>query len=104
MGSGPIAIAAWLTTTACVATQPTGAIYVALRDAPFDEARAVFVTFSEVGVQRQGERAFTSIAFPSGAATRTCDLKRLARNQDVLVSGPLEPGRYSRLRLSLTAA
>lgn len=86
-------------------TAPSGNASLSLKvtDAPFTDAKAVFVTFSNVSVHRS-EAAFSSIPFDN-ATTRTCDLKKLqAGAQDVLGTGALPAGDYTQIRLTVTSA
>ena len=81
----------------------TGMLRVMLRDSPFSDARAVLVTFSEVSVHRTGG-AFETVPFGGGATSRTCDLKKLESADDLLGTGPLTPGHYTQIRLTVSAA
>jgi len=74
-----------------------------IKDSPFSEARALLVTFSEVTAHRAGG-AFTRLPFEGGAASRTCDLKKLRDAQDVLGAGMLPAGHYTQLRLVVSSA
>ena len=81
----------------------TGMLRVMLRDTPFSDSRAVLVTFSEVSVHRTGG-AFETLPFAAGATSRTCDLKKLEAADDLLGTGPLTPGHYTQIRLTVSAA
>src|SRR5574341_2579520 len=70
---------------------PSGTLRVRITDSPFSEARAAFVTFSEVSAHRDGGDWETLAFYPPGAA-RTCDLKRLQGAVDVLGVGALAAG------------
>ena len=74
-----------------------------LTDSPFNDARAVLVTFSEVTAHRS-DSDWTTIPFAAGAATRTCDLKKLENSDDVLGTGPLPAGDYTQVRLIVQSA
>jgi len=76
---------------------------VMLTDSPFSDAKAVVVTFSEVSAHVTGGD-FAKLPFAGGAASRTCDLKKLGGAQDVLGTGPLAPGHYTQLRLVVSSA
>ena len=89
----------------CDNTSPSGTstLQVMLTDTPFSDSRAVLVTFSEVSVHRTGA-AFQTLPFADGATSRTCDLKKLQGPQDVLGTGPLTPGHYTQIRLTVSSA
>jgi hypothetical protein len=90
-------------------TSPTspshaGTLSIALQDAPLaDGVQAVFVTFSEVSVER-ADGGWTKLSFAGDANARTCDLLRLTTSTDVLGSGSLEAGHYTQLRLLVSNA
>jgi len=81
----------------------TGTLAVMLKDKPSDDARAALVTFSGVTAHRDGGDS-VSLPFADGKATRTCDLKKLVGVEDFLGTGPLEPGHYTQLRLTVSRA
>jgi Domain of unknown function (DUF4382) len=81
----------------------SGSLKVMLKDSPFTEAGAVFVTFKEVSVHQDTDADFTSLPFASGA-TRTCDLLRLQDAYDVLGIGTLDAGHYTQVRLLVSEA
>jgi len=106
-------LAAGIATAACSDSSPSsptgpgGMLNVRLTDAPFDEARAVLVTFSEVSVHRADapESSWSTLAFADGGATRTCDLKKLQNaREDVLGVGSLTAGHYTQIRLTVASA
>ncbi len=76
---------------------------IMIKDAPYEDAKAVFVTFSEVSVHASGG-AFTAIPFANNVSTRTCDLKQLATAQDILGTGGLTTGHYTQIRLVVASA
>ena len=86
-------------------TSPTGnnTLTVMLKDTPFSDAKALFVTFSTVSVHASGA-GFVTVPFSGGASTRTCDLKKLTSAQDVLGTGPLTAGHYTQIRLVVATA
>jgi len=103
-----LAIAAALMVTACgdSATGPSGApssLTVLLKDSPFTDAKSLLVTFSEVSAH-MADGQWTTLPFSGGAASRTCDIKKLVDAQDVLGTGPLTPGHYTMIRLVVTSA
>jgi uncharacterized protein DUF4382 len=80
-----------------------GSVNVMLQDSPFSDAKALLVTFSDVSVHASGGD-FVKVPFAGGAATRTCDLKKLTSASDVLGTGPMNPGHYTGIRLTVTKA
>jgi len=75
-----------------------------LTDAPFDDAMAVLVTFSEVSVHLDTDADFTPLPFAGGGGARTCDLKKLQDTSDVLGVGTVEAGHYTQVRLTVSSA
>ncbi len=88
-------------------TSPTpttaATLNVVLKDSPFSDAKALLVTFSNVSAHTTGGD-FMSLPFTGGAASRTCDLKKLTSAQDVLGTGPLPIGHYTQVRLVVANA
>jgi hypothetical protein len=74
-----------------------------LTDSPFSDAKALLVTFSAVNVHLSGG-GFVPLPFVGGAASRTCDLKKLTGAQDVLGTGALAVGHYTQIRLDIASA
>ncbi len=74
-----------------------------MKDAPYDDAKAVLVTFSSVEVHRTGG-APTTLSFAGGASTRTCDLKKLESSQDLIGTASLDPGQYTMIRFVVQSA
>jgi hypothetical protein len=88
-------------------TSPSGrgaTLNLMIKDSPFTDARAVLVTFSEVTAHRSGEGGFAALPFAGGAASRTCDLKKLTSAQDVLGTGTLPAGHYTQIRIVVSSA
>jgi hypothetical protein len=81
----------------------TNGLTIMLKDSPFSDARALFVTFSIVSVHASGG-SFVTVPFAGGASSRTCDLKRLTSAQDVLGTGVLTPGHYTQIRLVVASS
>lgn len=80
-----------------------GTLVVQMHDAPFNEAEAVLVTFSDVSVRRDSG-SMETLSF-DGGATRTCDLKRLEDgHNELLASGSPPEGRYTQIRLAIADA
>jgi hypothetical protein len=78
-----------------------------ITDAPFDDAKAVLVTFDRVSAHRAGEAdgAWNELAFAGGGTTRTCDLKKLQNaREDILGVGTLPAGHYTQVRLRVSSA
>ena len=86
----------------------TGAtLNIALKDSPFSDAKSLLVTFSEVDAHKSDQAAdgqWTKLPFTGGAATRTCDLKKLQTAQDILGTGSLAAGQYTQIRLVVSSA
>jgi hypothetical protein len=104
-----VAIAA-VTWVGCTASSPSGpssagsTLNVMIKDAPFSDAKALLVTFSEVSAHVSGAGGFTVLPLSGGGTTRTCDLKKLAAAQDILGTGTLAAGHYTQVRLVVTSA
>jgi hypothetical protein len=80
-----------------------GILNLRITDNPFDSARAVLITFSEVSVLRG--TTWTRVPFRDGAPTWTCDLKKLEnRTEDLLATGIMPLGEYTWVRLVLQSA
>jgi Domain of unknown function (DUF4382) len=101
-----LALACGVLTGACgnSPTAPSGAnLTVLLKDSPATDAKAIFVTFSDVSVHR-ADGTWEPLDFAGGATTRTCDLKQLTASTDVLGAGALSAGHYTQIRLTVSAA
>jgi hypothetical protein len=90
-------------------TGPSGAsgtLNVMLKDSPFNDARAVLVTFSKVSAHKDtdADGAWTDLTFAGGGDRRTCDLKKLETAQDLLGVGTLAEGHYTQIRLVVASA
>jgi len=80
-----------------------GTLVIQMHDAPFNDAQAVLVTFSDVSVRSDGGD-MEGLAF-EGGGSRTCDLKRLEDgHNEVLASGSPPEGRYTQIRLVIADA
>ncbi|MGE5361263.1 MAG: DUF4382 domain-containing protein [Bacteroidales bacterium] len=99
---GAIALACGGNNNSTGSTQ-TGTLSIAMKDSPFSDAKALFVTFSEVSVHMSGGE-WKTLPFAGGASSRTCDLKKLTNAQDVLGTGPLAAGHYTDIRLIVSSA
>jgi len=82
----------------------SGVFSVGLTDAPFDDAQAVLVTFSQVAIHRDTDADFVTVPFADGATARTCDLKKLETATDVLGVGTVAAGHYTQVRLVVQSA
>ena len=84
----------------------SGSLRVMMKDSPFHDASAVLVTFKEVSVHQDTDADFTPLKFSPDAASRTCDLLRLQKDnaQDVLGIGTLDAGHYTQVRLAVAEA
>ena len=105
-------IAAVATFAVACGSSPTGPsgtsgnFRMMIKDAPFADAKAVLVTFSDVSVHKDGESdsSWTKLAFSGGGTARTCDLKKLQTATDVLGVGTLAAGHYTQVRLTVSSA
>jgi hypothetical protein len=86
-----------------VAPSTPATLNIMLKDAPFDDAKAVFVTFAEISV-RANNGDFTTVPFANNISARTCDLKQLRSASDLLGSGTLTTGHYTQIRLVVASA
>jgi hypothetical protein len=89
------------------ATSPSNAprtLNVMITDSPYNDARALLVTFSDVNVHRADGEGWEDVAFADGGSRRTCDLKKLEDSEDILGVGQLDEGRYTQLRLVVSSA
>ena len=78
-----------------------GTLTINLTDSPFNDAKAVLVTFSEVQVHHTSN-GWITVPFTTGPS-RTCDLKKLVGGaNDVLGTGSLPAGHYTQIRLVVT--
>ena len=82
---------------------PTGSLTVNLKDGPYADAEAMLVTFSGVSAHH-ADAEWQPLTFAGGAATLTCDLKKLVNVVDVLGAGQLLAGHYTQIRLVVQSA
>ena len=79
----------------------SGTLTISITDSPFNDAKAVLVTFSEVQVHHT-TNGWITVPFTTGNS-RTCDLKKLVGGaNDVLGTGLLPAGHYTQIRLVVT--
>jgi hypothetical protein len=88
--------------TAPTSANARGTVNVMLKDTPFTDAGALFVTFSGVSVLSDG--GWTTVPFSGGGNARTCDLKRLADVRDILVTGAIPAGHYTAVLFNVANA
>lgn len=85
----------------------SSSLTIMLKDSPYSDAKALFVTFSDVSAHVANSTAdggWTTLPFAGGATSRTCDLKKLVTAQDVLGTGTLAAGHYTQIRLMVSNA
>jgi hypothetical protein len=80
----------------------TGTLAIHLTDSPFSDAKALLVTFSDVGVHRAEPGEWLTLPLAAGSS-RTCDLKKLNGATDVLGVGSLPVGTYTQVRLNVSS-
>ena len=110
LAASAIAIACTAGATGCGGSPSSpsgsGSLHVMLKDSPFHDAAAVFVTFDAVGAHQDTDADFKPLTFDGGATSRTCDLLRLQKDDtfDVLGIGTLTAGHYTQVRLHVSDA
>jgi Domain of unknown function (DUF4382) len=72
-----------------------------IKDSPFQDAKALLITFSQVSVHRSDTPDGEWIKI---AGERTCDLKHLESVQDLLGTESLGSGHYTQIRLLVSKA
>jgi hypothetical protein len=85
----------------------SGNLRLMITDAPFDDASALHVTFTEVKAHREdGAGGWLTVPFAGSpaATTRTCNLKKLDGPFDILGAASLDAGQYTQLRLVVDSA
>ena len=85
----------------------TGTLTLVLKDSPYGDASAVFVTFKQVGVMHMSGGDWTDLPLEGADPLKgglTCDLKKLERAADVLSIAKLGQGHYTQIRLIVTQA
>jgi hypothetical protein len=82
-----------------------GRLTLNMTDTPFEDAKAVLITFDRISVHRSGG-GWEDIDFANDAAARTCDLKKLEDDEavDVLGSELLPAGHYTQIVLNVAKA
>jgi len=106
-----IALGLSLSALACSGspTDPSrsGNLRLMITDAPFDDASALHVTFTEVKAHREdGAGGWLTVPFAGSpaATTRTCNLKKLDGPFDILGAASLDAGQYTQIRLVVDSA
>lgn len=84
------------------APSEAGLVNVMLKDTPYSDAGALFVTFSDVSFFTGA--SWVPVPFSGGGNARTCDMKRLAEIQDILATGPVAAGHYTAIRFTVIGA
>jgi Domain of unknown function (DUF4382) len=94
-----------LLATACsgTPTAPSSDLTILLKDSPGMDAKAIFVTFSDVSAHRS-DGMWERLDYAGGASARTCDLKQLVGSTDVLGTGSLTAGHFTQIRLTVSGA
>ena len=100
-----------LVTVACVsgcadapgAPTTPATLSILLKDSPYTDAQAVFVTFSEISVHASGG-TFETLPFANNVSTRTCDLKKLVDTQELLGTTAPPTGHYTQIRIVVASA
>jgi len=85
----------------------SGNLRLMITDAPFDDASALHVTFTEVKAHREdGAGGWLTVPFAGSpaATTRTCNLKKLDGPFDILGAASLDAGQYTQIRLVVQSA
>jgi hypothetical protein len=74
-----------------------------IKDSPFQDAKALLITFNQVSVHKSDTPDGEWIKIGDGVE-RTCDLKHLESVNDLLATGPLGSGHYTQIRLQVSKA
>ena len=78
----------------------SGNFQLYMTDAPIDGLEHVYITFSQIEVRKEGEDVFTPILTEPAQV----DLLLLRDKEQKLIDVDLEPGTYSAIRLTISAA
>jgi hypothetical protein len=76
---------------------------ILLKDAPYADAQAVFVTFSDISINASAG-GFVTLPFSGNVSTRTCDLKKLVNTEELLGTTSPSTGHYTQVRLVVASA
>jgi hypothetical protein len=100
-----LAVASMACSSSSTSPSSASVLNVMMKDAPFSDAKALLVTFSEVSAHASGGDWKTlPFAGTPAPTTRTCDLKKLETAQDILGTGTLAAGHYTQVRLMVSSA
>jgi len=78
----------------CTSSDGTGNFKLFLTDQPIEDADEIWVTISEISVQREDESFLTA-----WIGTKTYDLLKLRDKEEEIVAITLEAGTYTQIRL-----
>ncbi len=82
----------------CTSSDGTGNFKLFLTDQPVDNAKEIWVTISEINVQKSDEGFFTV-----WSGSRDYDLLKLRSKEEEIVDVTLDEGTYTQIRLVVTA-
>jgi hypothetical protein len=92
------AISIALLLSGCTSSDGTGNFMLYLTDKPIDNAEEIWVTISEINVQKSDEGFFTV-----WSGSRDYDLLKLRSKEEEIVNVTLDEGTYTQIRLVVTA-
>lgn len=81
-------------------TGGSGNFQLYMTDAPIEGLEHVYITFSQIEVRKDGEDVFSAIL----TEPKQVDLLELRDKEEKILDVDLEPGTYSALRLTISAA
>jgi len=100
-----VAVASMACSSSSTSPSSASVLNMMIKDAPFSDAKALLVTFSEVSAHASGGDWKTlPFAGTPAPTTRTCDLKKLETAQDILGTGAIAAGHYTQVRLVVSSA
>jgi len=82
----------------CTSSDGTGNFKLYLTDKPIDDAQEIWVTISEINVQKSDEGFFTVSSDP-----KDYDLLKLRSKEEEIVDVTIDEGTYTQIRLVVTA-
>ena len=92
------AISIALLLSGCTSSDGTGNFKLYLTDQPIDEAEEIWVTISEINVQKE-DVGFITL----WSGEKTYDLLKLRNKEEKIIDITLEEGTYTQIRLVVTA-
>jgi hypothetical protein len=92
------AISLALLLSGCVSPDRTGNFQIYLTDLPIDDADEIWVTLSEISIQRE-DKSFLTV----WSGDKTYDLLKLRNTEEKILDITLEAGTYTQIRLVVTA-